>query len=321
MPKRRRARASTRSLKRSRPSLWSRLWEWLHPQPSNHYRSKLLHPRSLLTISFLVVAGFALFNAVRFFPSFADRVLGYASNITVEQLLVETNQARVQAGATELTLHPDLNQAALAKAQDMLAQQYWAHVAPDGKEAWDFIKAANYSYRYAGENLARDFANSSEVVQAWLNSPTHRDNLLNGKFTQMGLAVVSGSLKGFNTTLVVQIFATPSGVTLTSATGEAFQLPKIAEEPVQEPAAQGPNLALVAGEQRSNPEIVYSSLNLTRTFFLVVVMLIILTLLYDSLIASNRRYQRLVGENLAHVALFVTIACLLILFKGGSVTP
>jgi uncharacterized membrane protein len=77
----------------------------------------------------------------------------------------------------------------------------------------------------------------------------------------------------------------------------------------------------VAGEQRTSPELVYSPLNLTRTFFLVVVMLIILTLLYDSVIASNRRYQRLVGENLAHVALFMTIACLLILFKGGSVTP
>jgi hypothetical protein len=136
----------------------------------------------------------------------------------------------------------------------------------------------------------------------------------------MGLAVVNGTLKGFPTTLVVQIFATPSAVTMKSAAGNDFYLPKVAVQPELIEVKEA-ELSMVAGEQTINPQFIYSPLNLTRTFFLVVVILIILTLTYDSFIASNRQYKRLVGENLAHIALFVTVAFLLILFKGGSVTP
>jgi len=295
-------------------SFWSRVDHLLKPQVSNKYRSQLLHPRSLLVISLLVVAAFALFNAVRFFPTLADRVLGFSSNIDVNSLLVQVNQEREKMGLKDLVLSEQLNQAALSKAQDMFSDQYWAHVAPDGKQAWDFIKEANYSYRFAGENLARDFNTSSEVVRAWMASPSHRENIANGDFTNMGLAVVNGNLKGFNTTLVVQLFAVPAAATAKAANGQAFNLPKAAEPNFNEGG-------LVAGEQKTSVELVFSPLNVTRAFFLMVVLLIILTLAYDSLIATNRKYSRLAGENLAHMAVFVTIAFLLILFKGGVVLP
>lgn len=300
--------------RKAKANLWSQLDHLFKPQASNKYRSKLLHPQSLLVVSFVLLAFFSLFNALRFFPSFADKVLGFSSNVTVDGLLVGTNEERARLSLEPLVINEELNQAALAKAQDMFTDQYWAHVAPDGKQAWDFIKETNYVYRYAGENLARDFNNNDEVVEAWMASPTHRENIVNKDFTQMGLAVVNGNLKGFNTTLVVQMFAVPSSVTMKGTDGGEFHLPKAAE-PVYE------ENGLVAGRETVNRELVFSPLNLTRTFFLVVVLLIVLTLAYDWLISSNRRYERLVGQNFAHIALFVAVAFLLVLFKGGVVLP
>jgi len=285
------------------------------PQASNKYRSKLLHPQSLLILSFVLLAFFSLFNALRFFPSLADKVLGSDSNINISSLLDKTNQERQKMGLPDLVLNEELNQAALAKAQDMFTDQYWAHVAPDGKQAWDFIKEAKYAYKYAGENLARDFNNSDEVVKAWMNSPSHYENIANKDFTQMGLAVVTDNLKGFETTVVVQLFAVPSSVSLKSGDNKEFLLPKTAETTKDrvEP--------MVAGEKNINTDLIFSKLNLTRTFFLTVVLLIVLTLIYDSFVASSKKYQRLVGQNFAHIALLLTVAFLLVLFKGGVVLP
>lgn len=300
--------------RKNKISFWKKVDYLFRPQATNKYRSSLLHPKSILILAFISLAVFSLFNALRFFPSLADKILGFSSNINVNDLLQETNQERSKIGLDPLVINEDLNQAALAKAQDMFNDQYWAHVAPDGKQAWDFIKETKYVYKYAGENLARDFDNSSEVVKAWMNSPSHRENIVNSDFTQMGLAIVDGNLKGFNTTLVVQLFAVPSSVTLKNNTGNEFHLPKAAEPSYQENE-------LVAGDKNDNNDLVFSPLNLTKTFFLLVVMMIVLTLIYDSFVASNRKYERLVGQNFAHLALFITVAFLLVLFKGGSVLP
>jgi hypothetical protein len=299
---------------KTKDSLLFKLSHLFKPQASNKYRSKLLHPQSLLVLSFVLLAFFSLFNALRFFPSLADKVLGFSSTIDTSGLLTGTNKERENLNLKPLVINEELNQAALAKAQDMLTDQYWAHIAPDGKQAWDFIKESKYVYKYAGENLARDFNSNDEVVKAWMASPSHRENIVNQEFTQMGLAVVNGNLKGFNTTLVVQLFAVPSAVSMSESNGNKFNLPKAAEPDYQESG-------LVAGDKTNNYELIFSPLNLTRAFFLVVVLLIILTLLYDSLVASNRKYERLVGQNFAHVALMITVAFLLVLFKGGAVLP
>ena len=305
---------------KKKQNFWTRLTNLFKPQKSNKYRSQLLHPESLMMLSIILVAIFALVNAVRFFPSIADKVLGFASNINVQDVLQDTNQERSKLGLEPLVLNEELNQAALAKAQDMFNEQYWSHVSPDGKEPWDFIKGAGYVYKYAGENLARDFDNSEEMVVAWMNSPTHRENIVNPNFTQMGLAVVNGKLKGFNTTLVVQMFASPGSVKMkTLGDGTEFHLPKAAEE--VEKTKLSEEIDLVAGETNINTEIVISPLHLTKTFFLIIIALIVMTLSYDAFVSNNRRYQRIVGQNFAHIMLFVSVAFLLILFKGGNIAP
>jgi hypothetical protein len=88
----------------------------------------------------------------------------------------------------------------------MFEDDYWAHVAPDGTQPWDFILGAGYDYVYAGENLAKNFNGSKEVVEAWYASESHRENLLNPNYEEIGFAVVDGILDGYETTLVVQTF-------------------------------------------------------------------------------------------------------------------
>lgn len=136
-------------------------------------------------------------------------VLSYAEDINISDLLNSTNNMRTERGLSALKLNGQLSRAAEAKAQDMLEKDYWAHESPDGKEPWDFIVGAGYDYLYAGENLAVDFNESQNVVEAWYESPSHRANLLNDKYTEIGFAVVDGELEGRKTTLVVQMFGYP----------------------------------------------------------------------------------------------------------------
>jgi hypothetical protein len=176
------------------------------PHDSNNQRAKLLHPSSFL----LLIALFILFQlGLGRVSSGLPQILGYASQIPPEEIVRLTNLERTNRGLSALTLNTQLSQAAARKAADMFTLNYWAHVSPTGTQPWYFITSAGYSYRYAGENLARDFSDPGSVVQAWLNSPSHRDNLLNSRYADIGVAVIDGRLEGRDTTLVVQMFATP----------------------------------------------------------------------------------------------------------------
>jgi hypothetical protein len=144
-------------------------------------------------------------------------ILGYASDISVSEVIRLTNQERAKSGLTQLQINSELSNAAAGKARDMFEKQYWSHTSPSGTEPWDFITGAGYSYRVAGENLARDFSNTSSMVQAWMTSPTHRDNIMHPRYQEIGIAVVNGSLDGVETTLVVQMFGAPKVVAVDPA--------------------------------------------------------------------------------------------------------
>jgi uncharacterized protein YkwD len=148
-------------------------------------------------------------TAFRLIPQYVPGVLGYASSISVKDLLTLTNQKRKEQGLSELRLNATLSEAAKKKAQDMFEEQYWAHISPSGKEPWDFILGEKYDYIYAGENLAKNFSTSKDVVDAWYKSPSHRENLMSANYDEMGFAIVNGILDGYETTLVVQMFGRP----------------------------------------------------------------------------------------------------------------
>ncbi len=159
------------------------------------------------SLLFLMFLGF-----VNVSKNLAPGVLGYASEITIRQLLDNTNQVREREGKKPLILSEKLSKAAEQKAKYMFEKNYWAHTSPEGVEPWTFILDQDYDYSYAGENLARNFYYSREVVDAWMKSPTHKENLLSGNYDEVGFAVVNGVLDGYETTLVVQMFGRPKDV-------------------------------------------------------------------------------------------------------------
>lgn len=159
------------------------------------------------SLLFLMFLGF-----VNVSKNLAPGVLGYASEITIRQLLDNTNQVREKEGKKSLILSEKLSKAAEQKAKYMFEKNYWAHTSPEGVEPWTFILDQDYDYSYAGENLARNFYYSREVVDAWMKSPTHKENLLSNNYDEVGFAVVNGVLDGYETTLVVQMFGRPKDV-------------------------------------------------------------------------------------------------------------
>lgn len=144
------------------------------------------------------------------FSSLDNQVLG-AADLNPSALASLINVSRNQADVPPLTLSSALTQAARAKATDMLQKGYWSHESISQSSPWEFIDQAGYQYELAGENLARDYPTEADVVQAWLNSPPHRSNLLNAEFRHMGLAIITGTNpNGRPSTVVVQLLAKPS---------------------------------------------------------------------------------------------------------------
>lgn len=137
------------------------------------------------------------------------RVLGWSSKLNSEEILTQINLERAKAGLTNLQLNDKLNQAAWDKGENMFQDDYWAHVNPDGTQPWEFIQKQDYLFQAAGENLARDFATEQSLVAAWMASPSHRDNILNERFQDVGIAVLDGQIDGQNVLLVVNFFAQP----------------------------------------------------------------------------------------------------------------
>lgn len=133
------------------------------------------------------------------------------SILTVDGIVVETNRHRIEAGLPPLTINSQLNDAAMMKVDDMFARQYFAHDSPTGEGPGDLAKAANYEYLMVGENLALgNFLNDEELVQAWMDSPGHRENILKPAFSEIGVGVRRGYYEGQSVWMAVQEFGRPA---------------------------------------------------------------------------------------------------------------
>jgi uncharacterized protein YkwD len=132
------------------------------------------------------------------------------SAIYASVLVNLTNVNRVAANISELKINPVLEEAAQLKANDMAAKGYFAHNTPEGFTPWYWFDQAGYKYTYAGENLAVNFVDSEDVETAWMNSRGHFLNIMNPKFTEIGIATSTGVYKGQQAIFVVQMFGTPA---------------------------------------------------------------------------------------------------------------
>lgn len=121
-----------------------------------------------------------------------------------------TNVQRTNVGLPSLAENYQLNAAAKLKVQDMFARQYFEHVSPTGGNIGTLLDGVGYAYIAVGENLALgNFKNDQALVQAWMDSPGHRANILNVRFKEIGVAVAKGMFEGHQTWLAVQAFALP----------------------------------------------------------------------------------------------------------------
>lgn len=131
------------------------------------------------------------------------------SSILPAVVVSETNYARAEQELAPLLRNETLDKAAQMKAEDMALHGYFAHKSPDGISPWHWFNEAGYEYAYAGENLAVHFTDSRAVVDAWLKSPTHRANVMNGTYREIGIGSAKGTYEGHETLFVVQLFGTP----------------------------------------------------------------------------------------------------------------
>ncbi|MFJ8234106.1 CAP domain-containing protein [Ureibacillus sp. NPDC094379] len=108
-----------------------------------------------------------------------------------EQQVVDlTNAERTKAGLKPLEIYAPLMKVAEAKSADMAKNNYFSHTSPTYGSPFDQIKAAGISYKSAGENIAQGQRTPAEVVQAWMDSPGHRQNIMNANYTHIGVGYV-----------------------------------------------------------------------------------------------------------------------------------
>jgi uncharacterized protein YkwD len=132
------------------------------------------------------------------------------AHLTVAGTIERTNQQREIAGLLPLNENPKLDQAAELKLKDMFDDQYFEHISPSGDGPSDLANEVGYKYIMVGENLALgNFKDDQTLVQAWMDSPGHRANILNDRYQEIGVAVGKGLFEGKETWLAVQEFGTP----------------------------------------------------------------------------------------------------------------
>jgi len=265
------------------------------PYPDNNHRALLLQPSFLA----LFVAIYLLNQSfIKSFTIARPGVLGYSSEITISKVLDQTNTERVKLGLKPLTFNSTLSKSAQLKADDMFTNNYWAHTSPEGKSPWDFFNNAGYEYSVAGENLAKDFYDTEGLLKAWMNSPTHRENIINPKYQEIGIGVVNGILGGVKTTLVVQHFGTPrNGVVLASVPPD--------------------DIAVESSFIQNIP--IASPIQLNKIFAMIMFVFIICLLIVDSYITLKNKTPRLTGSSAGHIGFLLIILLLLIFTHQGTI--
>lgn len=286
------------------------LSHWFLPHKDTHKKAHLLSWEGLLIYILIFILLQVSFSIVGYTK---PGVLGINSNIDQKTVIDLTNKQREKQGLSDLTENEALDKAAAAKAQNMFAENYWAHYAPSGKTPWDFILASGYHFTYAGENLAKNFYKSDDVVTAWMNSPAHKENLLNPNYKDIGIAVVDGMLNGQKTTLVVQEFGTTENVTsrpVADVQGKQIQIP--------DADLNKPQIALVLPQQISAKPVI-DPYQILKIAGLGVIGFITALLLLDLYLLKKRGVFRISSHHVAHMAILSLTAGSLILSSPGAV--
>jgi len=187
------------------------------PHKENEFQPDILKPRSLFWLAVvLLLVKFLIFSWFFYLPLSSDFAV-----VTNSHLVELANQERVVLGLHPLKVNDKLVKAAQQKAQDMLNNNYFDHISPNGITPWYWLDKTGYNYIAAGENLAKDFTDSGILHNAWMNSSSHKENILNNKYREIGIAVVEGEINGKKTVLAVQFFGNTGSVVKMNLDGAA----------------------------------------------------------------------------------------------------
>lgn len=133
-----------------------------------------------------------------------------ADPLTRSGIVAWTNIKRIEDNIPPLTESLKLNEVARLRLEDMFTNQYFDHVSPSGVGVSEVSTSAGYDFIAVGENLALGgFGADEDVVQAWMDSPGHRSNMLARRYLEVGVAVKEGDYKGRPARMAVQILGTP----------------------------------------------------------------------------------------------------------------
>jgi len=300
------------------------------PSQKNLWKPHIFKPRNLFKLAVvLLVVKFVIFSWVYYFPQTTHFAV-----VTNSELIEMLNKDRVAQGLKPLIVNQQLVMAAEKKATDMLNENYFAHTSPDGITPWYWLSKVGYKYVAAGENLAKDFTESEYVHQAWMDSPSHRANILNQNYQDVGIAVVEGEINGQKTTIAVQFFG-KSSVKATAAVptkvvvSEANKNENKVEVPVpktniksEEVALRGPEVFTQLGIRNivNKPEnvagiTIEKSESWIQKIYLIVLGLISLVLMLSIFINIKVQYPRMILMALIFIVLIAAIT----LFNGGAI--
>ena len=172
------------------------------------FKKKYTSIAVILFVVFLISGMFFSPTYKKVFQAVYSKISQFATVLS-STLVLQTNNFRATNNENGLVVSDLLTKAAQMKADDMALKGYFSHISPKGEEPWVWFDKVGYKYNYAGENLAVDYTESSDVTEGWINSAKHKANLLNKNFTEIGIGVADGIFEGHKTTFVVQFFAKP----------------------------------------------------------------------------------------------------------------
>ncbi len=280
---------------------------WTHyfiPQERNNHRATIIKPNFLLFFLILYLLNQSIIKSLIIVK---PGILGYSSEITVQKVLDQTNDERVRVGLEPYQYNQILSESAKKKAQDMFFNNYWAHNSPQGKNPWTFFEAVGYKYSVAGENLAKDFYSTDALVKAWMDSPTHKTNIVHSKYKEIGIAVVDGVLGGVKTTLVVQHFGTPLNLAeLKSPINETIN--------TSEPIVNIDNPVLAAKSQK-----LISPLSINKLIGFLIFIVLVSILFIDGYITIKKDIHRLTGSTVGHIGFLIFIFILMLYNQQGGI--
>lgn len=283
------------------------------PHPDTHSKAHLLGGYAIGIYILLFILLQALFSII---SDLRPGILGVNSQITALEIVDKTNKEREKMGLSKLTFNTTLSQAAEAKAFNMFEENYWSHFSPSGKDPWGFINARGYKFSYAGENLARNFTSSDEVVTAWMNSPTHKENIVNSKYQDIGVAVLEGVLDGQKTTLIVQMFGKPYEALAAQPTITLSGKSLVVDQKTQEALSRS---YFVAGSKEYFNQAMINPYEVTRGIGFGITILLGTLLLIDMVVLKRRGVFRFSSHHLAHLSLLILLAFTLGFIGAGSI--